>query len=368
MSSRPERYIGLMSGTSVDGIDAALLEIDNTSIKLIAHHEAVFDSDLQQQILDLFEPANNEIDRLGQVDIALAEAYAQAVKSLLQQNQIEPSTIRAIGCHGQTIRHRPNLDKGFTLQIGDANLLATQCGIEVVADFRRKDIALGGEGAPLSPAFNAFLAQGEKCAFLNIGGIANISLIDTEVQGWDTGPGNGLIDAWFRRHHQQHKQSYDKNGSWAKTGQCSEQLLKLLLQHSYFSKRAPKSTGKEEFTLGWLDSIVEQEHPISPEDVQATLVELSAISIANELNEQAQGLKVYVSGGGIHNKYLMQRLSKYSKSQLCSSAELGINPDWMEAAAFAWLAQRFITRQTGNIPSVTGAKRSAVLGSLYLPD
>ncbi|MCD6040122.1 MAG: anhydro-N-acetylmuramic acid kinase [Gammaproteobacteria bacterium] len=359
-----ELYIGLMSGTSVDGINAAVVNFGENPPKLVHHYYYKFSSDLRQTILRLCQPAPNEIKRMGDLDILLGKLFADTIHTLLEQSQISAKQIRAIGSHGQTIRHHPNHQ--FTLQIGDPNIIAAETGITTITDFRRRDIAHGGQGAPLAPAFHeAVFAKAEHHrAIVNIGGIANITLLPAARQtilGFDTGPGNTLLDAWIEKHLQQ---PYDQEGAWARQGSIHKPLLEKLLADRFFHLPAPKSTGREYFNLGWLENYLPPS--VSPVNVQATLVALTAESImANIKNYFKQG-EIFICGGGVHNKLLMEYL-KINATPLSvhSTQELGIDPDWVEAMAFAWLAKQTLAGQPGNITTVTGAKQSAILGGIY---
>ncbi|MBV7469559.1 anhydro-N-acetylmuramic acid kinase [Aeromonas sp. sif0611] len=365
-----ERYIGLMSGTSMDGIDAVLVTLDGETLRVEAALCHPWPEATARELHALCTPGENEIDRMGVADNRVAQEFAAATLALLAKAGLEPKDIRAIGSHGQTVRHRPQL--GFTLQIGNAALLAALTGIDVVADFRTLDMALGGQGAPLVPAFHQaiFAKPGALRVVLNLGGIANISVLPgnaTGVYGFDTGPANTLLDGWYRR-HQPDGGSYDAGGQWAASGQLVPALLAKLLAHPYFAAPAPKSTGREMFTLDWLDGELAGT-AYAPVDVQRTLQALSCHSIARQLpavDEAKKPAELFVCGGGAHNAPLLAELAALlPRWRLASTAELGLAPDWVEGAAFAWLAQRFVTRQPGNLPAVTGASRPAVLGALY---
>lgn len=356
-------YIGLMSGTSLDAVDAALIDFTNDDPKLIATHQHEMPGELCQHILDLCYPGENAIQRMGVVDVKLGHLFADSVNALLKQNQLTNNDIQAVGSHGQTIRHMPDLDHPFTLQIGDPNIIAAQTGITTVADFRRRDMALGGQAAPLAPAFHHYLFRhrNESTGVLNIGGIANLTVLPRNqsdpIIGFDTGPGNTLMDAWCL---QNTGKNYDKDGNLALSGKCSETLLTKLLNDPYFKKAPPKSTGREYFHLDWL-----QKHSIenmAAADVQATLLELTARTIANTLSNEKE---IYVCGGGAKNSALMNRLAELSNSHVQTTESIGIHPDWIEAAAFAWLARQTLLGKPGNIPSVTGAQSNAVLGGIY---
>lgn len=369
-----ERYIGLMSGTSLDGIDAVLIETDGDGLRVEAALCHPWPADVARELHALCTPGENEIDRLGVANNLVAREFAAATQALLAKAGLAPSDIRAIGSHGQTVRHRPAL--GFTLQIGNAALLAALTGIDVIADFRTMDMALGGQGAPLVPAFHQalFANPGAQRVVLNLGGIANISVLPGQadggsgsgVYGFDTGPANTLLDGWYRRHHPQGG-DYDAGGRWAAGGQLLPVLLEQLLAHPYFAAPRPKSTGREMFTLDWLDGeLTGSTH--APADVQRTLQALTCHSIASQLPplESGESGELFVCGGGAHNAPLLAELAALlPRWRIASTAELGLAPDWVEGAAFAWLAMRFIQRKPGNLPAVTGASRPAVLGALY---
>ncbi|WP_033136204.1 anhydro-N-acetylmuramic acid kinase [Aeromonas finlandensis] len=367
-----ERYIGLMSGTSMDGIDAVLVVIDGDQLRVEAALSHPWPT--AHELHELCTPGDNEIDRMGVADNLVAREFAAATHALLAKTGLTPRDIRAIGSHGQTIRHRPQL--GFTLQIGNAALLAALTGIDVIADFRTMDMALGGQGAPLVPAFHqAFFARpGALRVVLNLGGIANISVLPGHangVYGFDTGPANTLLDGWYRR-HQPHGGNYDAGGKWAASGQLIPALLEKLLAHPYFAAPAPKSTGREMFTLAWLDGELAGS-AYAPVDVQRTLQALTCHSIAHQLPAQPEAIgaslpkaELFVCGGGAYNAPLLAELASLLPHwRIANTAELGIAPDWMEGAAFAWLAMCFVHRKPGNLPAVTGASRPAVLGALY---
>ncbi|VAX09175.1 Anhydro-N-acetylmuramic acid kinase [hydrothermal vent metagenome] len=367
-------YIGLMSGTSVDSIDAVLLSIDNTSPRLHSSHRHPIPPALQQQTLALFVPGENELERMSQLDVRFGQLFADAVNALLKASNISTQQITAIGSHGQTLRHYPDNEFPNTLQIGDPNIIAELTGITTVADFRRRDMAAGGQGAPLVPAFHQALLQSDKInrVILNIGGIANITVLASDtgktVTGFDTGPGNALMDAWILS---QQQQPHDNNGAWAASGRVHQALLEQLLADAYFQQPPPKSTGRESFNLNWLERILLQFPKYSPkpsaEDIQATLTELSAISIAQAILQYAtESEQVLVCGGGVHNDYLMQRIRHHlPEQQLNSTLQAGIDPDWVEAMAFAWLAKQTLDGRAGNLPGVTGATHPVILGGIY---
>lgn len=358
-------YIGLMSGTSVDGVDGVIAKISTEHVEIVTHNSIAFDTRLSSAITQLFTPGDNEIDQLGVLDKQLAKIYAQCVKNLLNQAQLPASAITAIGNHGQTVRHRPNLRTPFSLQIGDPSLLATLSDIPVISDFRRADMVLGGQGAPLTPAFHAaaFGSAAQDRCIINIGGIANVTQLPAngDVRGWDTGPGNGLMDAWIQQHK---KLAFDKGGEWAASGTVNQDLLTHLLGHPYFRKQPPKSTGKEEFTLADVDTLAKS---LPPQSVQATLLELTAITVSEGIRIGGAS-HAFLCGGGALNLRLVERLKAHlPEVELEDTQLLGIAPCWVEATAFAWLAHQYWHMLPGNLPSVTGAARRGVLGCLTLP-
>ncbi|MDR6680589.1 anhydro-N-acetylmuramic acid kinase [Pseudomonas oryzihabitans] len=358
-----QRYLGVMSGTSLDGLDIALIEQDERT-RFVAALGIPMPDSLRSELLALCAPGDNEIERIAQAEQAWVKLAAQGIAELLAQQGLMPADIRAVGSHGQTIRHLPA--QGYTLQIGDAALLAELSGIDVVADFRRRDLAAGGQGAPLVPAFHADLfGQERRRAVLNIGGFSNVTLLapGLPVRGFDCGPGNVLLDAWI-----QYSQgsNFDANGAWAAQGQVVPALLKQLLSDPFFGKSGPKSTGREHFNLRWLQQQLAQHPALAAVDVQATLAELSARSIADSIRTAQAVDEVLVCGGGAHNRDLMERLARHlAPAQVVSTEAYRVSPDWMEAMAFAWLAHRFCERLPGNCPEVTGARGLRVLGALY---
>lgn len=365
-----ELYIGLMSGTSADGIDAAVVDFSKGQTRIIGTHYTPYSDDLRKRILALCQHGENEIQRLGELDNLLGHASAQAVNNLLAQEKLSATAICAIGSHGQTIRHHPEHAQPFTLQITDPNTIATLTGITTVADFRRKDVACGGQGAPLVPAFHQaiFATKEINRAVVNIGGIANVTLLSTETDkptyGYDTGPGNTLLDGWIGKHQ---SLRHDEDGAWAKQGKAHPELLQSLLADHYFALPAPKSTGREHFNLRWLDQHLQHFPSISPVDVQATLTELTAESICAAIRLHFQHGEIVVCGGGVQNTFLMERLQALAKPNFIvhSTSKFGMDPAWIEAAAFAWLARETMNKRPGNLPTVTGAKRAAILGGIY---
>ncbi len=365
-------YIGVMSGTSLDSIDAALCEIPaDASPRLLASYTHPFPKTLRSELVSLCQPGDNEIERMGRADRELGACYAEAVAELLNAAQVDPARVNAIGCHGQTIRHRPpsasrKSEQAFTLQIGDPNTLAMHSGITTIGDFRRRDIAEGGQGAPLAPAFHraVFASPTTDRAVVNIGGMANITLLPAGglCTGFDSGPGNVLMDAWIRQHQ---GLEYDEGGHWAASGKVDANLLEELLALPYFQQaQGPRSTGREDFDKGLLADIPQSTAPV---DVQATLLEFTARTIAAPLSALPKApSQLYVCGGGAFNTALMQRLETLLHPTIVASTQqLGIDPQWVEAMAFAWLAQRRLAGLPGNVTSVTGAAKEVMLGAIY---
>ncbi|MGP5552372.1 anhydro-N-acetylmuramic acid kinase [Psychrobacter celer] len=407
-------YIGMMSGTSLDGMDAVLCQFaadmshkeqTQQPMQLLATYSQDFPPRLREVLLALCQPngiqaltpsadepnnqPNSELDWFGWASKAYGEFASEVVNNLLQQSNTDSESVLAIGCHGQTVRHRPQM--GFSLQLVDTNVIAERTGISVISDFRRRDMAVGGQGAPLVPAFHqALFADPDSTrVLLNLGGIANITVLpasnhtdnnhadnDTldnhsHVVGYDTGPANLLLDAWTALHTDN---DYDAGGAWAQSGQVIEPLLNQLLEHPFFARSYPKSTGREEFNLEWLQEELQRfDHAsvhirYSSADVQATLTELTAISASAQIHLFVQSYKnsaVYVCGGGALNDYLMTRLQAHlPHCHVITTASLGLDPAWVEAVAFAWLARQTLMGQTGNLPAVTGASKGVVLGQV----
>jgi anhydro-N-acetylmuramic acid kinase len=359
-------YLGLISGTSADGIDAALVRFE-PKLEIIAAHTSLYPDALRARIIAL---ARNDaaitLDDLGQLDVEIGACFAEAALGLLSEVNMASSAIAALGSHGQTVCHHPSGPHPFTLQIGDPNVIAERTGIVTVADFRRADVAAGGQGAPLLPAVHAAVLADAVTprAILNLGGIANVSLLvpGKPVQGFDTGPANCLMDAWSLR---MRGTSRDEGGAWARSGRVAAALLERLLADPYFASPPPKSTGREYFNLDWLDARLSGN--LAAEDVQATLLQLSARSIASALDSHAPEVReVYACGGGVHNGALMDALRiELPGAKFDTTAALGLDPDFVEAAGFAWLAHARLAGLPGNLPSVTGAGGPRVLGALY---
>jgi len=366
-------YIGLMSGTSLDGIDAVLAKIGpNGEASTQTAVSAPFSAELRNALFELQSPGANELHREKQAGNALALAYAEAVSGLLKKANFQPSDIAAIGAHGQTIRHQPHLgDMAYTHQTLNAALLAEKTGIDVIADFRSRDLAAGGHGAPLVPAFHAQqFTSSENLAILNIGGIANLTLLPKNgvVTGFDCGPGNMLMDAWIHEHQ---GNTFDENGTWALQGKVNEGLLVEMLADSFFSKAPPKSTGRDDFHLAWLQKKLGNSNHHA-EDVQATLLHLTAHSVLEALVRHApQTQKLIVCGGGARNNALMNLLQVKAQHlfkkpiEITTSDSAGIDPQLVEALAFAWLAWAHKEKRPANLPAVTGAKGPRILGACY---
>lgn len=381
----PEYFIGAMTGTSIDGLDICLLDFSHSPPRLVGRHEQPLGESLTSWLralasgnlpTELPPPAHDAIDLLGMADRALAEITAAGVRRLLDQVAVAPEAVRAIGSHGQTIRHRPDWGAAaFTLQIGDPSRIAELTGIGVAADFRRRDFAAGGQGAPLVPPAHAALFPDSRddrdTLLVNLGGIANVSVIrpGEPPLGFDTGPANTLMDAWHARHQ---GGPFDRDGQWGAQGQAHDGLLARLLSDPFFRAPAPKSTGPEQFNLDWLDRRAQGlAHELAPEDVQATLLELTVASIGDALmpwlvgNNAKANPRVILCGGGARNRRLSERLQAHLQREVCSSEAWGLPPESVEGAAFAWLARQLLNGAPGNAPEVTGARGPRLLGGFY---
>ena len=362
--SGPQLIIGLMSGTSLDGVDAALVDFSQGKAELRASAYLPYSEALREEILNLQDSGEDELHRSLQLANRLAQTYAGAVQDLLATAGIAASKVSALGCHGQTLRHQPS--QGYSLQVNNPALLAELTGIAVVADFRSRDIAAGGQGAPLVPAFHEAVFRHKAChrVILNLGGIANLTDLapGKPTLGFDCGPGNMLLDVWSRRHI---GKAYDEGGRWAASGKLLPASLERLLAHPFFALQPPKSCGREQFNAAWLDTILDGGEV--PADVQATLVELTVRGVLQGLS-QARGApsELYVCGGGAHNLAILGRLQALlTQTRVATTDALGVDADWVEAIAFAWLAQRTLAGLPGNLPEVTGATGSRVLGAIY---
>jgi anhydro-N-acetylmuramic acid kinase len=374
----PQHFIGLMSGTSLDGVDGVLAQIHPQGQLVVqAHASTAFDAPFKAELMALNQSGPNELHRSALAGNQIARHYAQVVQDLLVASGLPAQNIAAIGAHGQTVRHRPlefdgdtSLQRapvGYTLQLINPSLLAELTGIDVVADFRNRDLAAGGQGAPLVPAFHqgVFGRQGSCVAVLNIGGISNLSVLhpDGSVLGWDCGPGNALMDFWCSTHT---GQAFDHNGAWSATGQVAPDLLATLMAEAFLQRTPPKSTGRDLFNPAWLQARLPAD-TLPPQDVQATLTEFTAMACAQDVQRHApQALELIVCGGGALNSQLMQRLAQHLPGVQVVSSELrGLPPLQVEAAAFAWLAAKTVRRETSSLPSVTGAQGARVLGAIY---
>lgn len=361
-------FLGLISGTSMDAIDAALVDVVDDACRVLRTRSVPYETQLRSELFALVtSPDRCSLDSVGRLDTALGVAFAAAALQLLEEAGIDATRVTAIGSHGQTIRHQPRGDLPFTWQIADPNVIAERTGIVTVADFRRRDIAAGGEGAPLMPAFHhAVLRSAQEVrAVLNLGGIANLTwlALDGSTLGFDTGPASCLMDGWIERHR---GLKLDRAGTWAASGQASAELLDRLLAEPYFARRPPKSTGRELFNLAWLDQHLGRADALAPQDVQATLCELSAASIAAGIQQVGTPARLVVCGGGAHNAQLLQRLAlRLPNVAIEPTSAFGIDVDFVEAAGFAWLASQTLAGRPGNLPSVTGARQPVVLGAIY---
>ena len=362
-------FVGLISGTSMDGVDAALLDIEDDAISLVATWAHPIPRAVHDDLARLVNARYPSASLAWQLDEQIGELFAEAAIALVAEAGVNAGEVRAIGSHGQTIAHHPRARFPHTVQIGNPNVIAERTRISTVADFRRRDIAAGGEGAPLACGFHlaAMALPMAERSVVNIGGIANITVLPSagDVTGFDSGPGNTLLDRWTERHL---GTGMDRDGAWASTGNVDETLLAQLSSDPYFSKPPPKSTGPEYFNLRWLERHLRDDaRSLAPEDVQNTLCALSASTIARGIEEFANSSSdVLVCGGGAHNPLLMEVLRRRLRPRSVETTEaIGIGPDWVEAAAFAWLARQSLDGLPGNLPSVTGARRPVVLGAIH---
>jgi anhydro-N-acetylmuramic acid kinase len=360
----PELYVGLMSGTSLDGVDAVLADLSVDRPRLIGHRHRAFAPALRIELLALNQSAGDELRRAALAANDLAREYASVVNELLAERSVTVQTVNAIGCHGQTVRHRPA--DGYTIQLVSGSLLAELTGVNVICDFRGRDIAAGGQGAPLAPAFHSavFALPDKHRVIVNIGGIANLTDLPpaATVTGFDCGPGNLLLDTWVQR---QLKQPFDRDGAWARTGEAIPELLARLLAADYFHRAPPKSTGRDTFDRDWLTQRLSGAY--KPADVQATLLALTATCITDAIAKFCAGAQeVYVCGGGARNAALCELLSRQLAPRVVAATDvLGVDAEHVEALAFAWLARQTLKSRPGNLPSVTGARGPRVLGAIY---
>jgi anhydro-N-acetylmuramic acid kinase len=362
-------FLGMISGTSIDGVDAVLAEIGDDDFRIVAANTTPFPADLHARLRKLVETPQTSLRDLGALDVAVGRFFADCALKLIASSGLRPQDVAAIGSHGQTVYHEPLGAEPFSLQLGDPNVIAAMTGSTTVADFRRLDVALGGQGAPLVPAFHAwaFGHAREQRVVVNIGGIANITVLapGRDVTGFDTGPGNTLLDVWIRASEQK---PYDDGGRWSAGGVANRVLLDACLAEPYFAARPPKSTGRELFNREWLDKqLARAGTRVSAVDVQATLAELTATTIAASIRDELPDCReLIVCGGGVHNDDLMTRLRRLTATNVTTTDSHGVPADWVEGAAFAWLARARVRELAGNVPTVTGARRPAVLGGVYL--
>ncbi|MDO9476635.1 MAG: anhydro-N-acetylmuramic acid kinase [Pseudohongiella sp.] len=367
-------FIGIISGTSMDGIDCVAIKLQEQKLELVASHSSRYPVYLRQQLFNVCANPNVSLLQLGQLNVAVGKAFGNAINMLLSQHQLSAEMISAIGSHGQTIYHSPETLDAFSLQIGDPNTIASITGITTIADFRQRDISVGGQGAPLAPLFHQYFFHNSNCTrcILNIGGISNITLIsDTPTStpvGFDTGPGNALMDLWISRCLQE---PFDAGGAWAASGNVHSVLLDRFLSDEYFQRKSPKSTGRELFNQTWLDRCLDDFDSINQADVQRTLLELTARSVADAVNltilvKAGTSNELLVCGGGVHNTTLMSRLQQLLPAfEVKSTLSCGMPPEWIEASTFAWLASKTINKEKIDTGILTGASQPIILGGVY---
>ncbi|WP_304545907.1 anhydro-N-acetylmuramic acid kinase [Sulfurimonas microaerophilic] len=353
------KYIGVMSGTSLDGIDIVLCEIDNSCCTLLHANEYPYHSALKQEVLQMIEE-HTTLKKIGELDVKLGDMFASNINAFITQYQIDTNEVTAIGLHGQTLWHEPNSKHPFSMQLGSASVVAAKTNIDVVNDFRSKDVANGGQGAPFAPAFHQFVFDRlyKNIAVVNIGGMANITLLGDRYLGWDSGCGNVLLDHWI---FTTQGKNYDQNGSFAKSGSVNAELLAKMLNDPYFAKKAPKSTGREYFNPTWLKKQRQDFQELSDADIQATLTELTAQTIVQDLKDVEE---IIICGGGAKNSYLCERIAQLSRIPVKTTNEYGIDSDFLEAMIFAWLAYKRINKETVQLKEITGAKKDSILGAL----
>jgi len=362
-------FIGLMSGTSADSVDTVLLSVSEEKIKSFGTYTHPIPDKVKNSIYESVNSQNLDKNKINKLDMVLAEIFSEAVNALLTQECLKSQDVEALGSHGQTIKHSPNLPVPFSLQIGNAELLANSTGIKTVSDFRSDDISAGGQGAPITPIFNEYaFSSKSKRVIINIGGISNITLLENKIQtiGYDTGPGNCLMDSWARENE---VGNYDEGGKWANTGKVNPSLLQLMLKEEYFSKPSPKSTGPDFFNLEWVKNTIDKNgEEVKPEDLQSTLLELTVKSLTKELKNLGVGSDdLYFCGGGIHNKNLMKRIKKELGFRILTTADIGVDPDYLEATSFAWFAAQRIKGRKFDLSKVTGSNRKVFLGVITEP-
>ena len=364
--SNSDLFIGLISGTSIDGVDAALVTIEQNCPKLIETYFHEFDDSVREKILSLCSGPEITLRQLGEADVEIGRIFADATNDLLKRANITSKNVCAIGSHGQTIWHQPDGPHPFSLQIGDPNTIAEVTGITTVADFRQRDLTAGGQGAPLAPLLHHNCFRGEKDrVVVNIGGISNMTALGKgdNCFAFDTGPGNVLMDYWTHKHH---AHTFDANGEWAKSGKTNAELLDLLLEEAYFDLPGPKSTGRDLFNGTWLEQKLRLAPSVTEEDVQATLLQFTVNTIATPIKNTTKAQEVYVCGGGANNNYLMNCLGDaLPEYEVATTSKLGIDPDWVEAIAFAWMASETISGRRIDTTAFTGAKSPVILGGIY---
>ena len=364
--SNSDLFIGLISGTSIDGVDAALVTIEQNCPKLIETYFHEFDDSVREKILSLCSGPEITLRQLGEADVEIGRIFADATNDLLKRANITSKNVCAIGSHGQTIWHQPDGPHPFSLQIGDPNMIAEVTGITTVADFRQRDLTAGGQGAPLAPLLHRNCFRGEKDrVVVNIGGISNMTALGKgdNCFAFDTGPGNVLMDYWTNKHH---AHTFDANGEWAKSGKTNAELLDLLLEEAYFDLPGPKSTGRDLFNGTWLEQKLRLAPAVTEEDVQATLLQFTVNTIATPIKNTTKAQEVYVCGGGANNNYLMNCLGDaLPEYEVATTSKLGIDPDWVEAIAFAWMASETISGRRIDTTAFTGAKSPVILGGIY---
>ena len=364
-----EIYVGLMSGTSVDSVDCATLDLSSEEVRVLSCKNFEIPKDLKKDIIQSSQSEKIEQELIDDLDFRMAEVLVESVKEIISDSNIEVKDIKAIGSHGQTIKHEPRSETPYTLQIGDPQKISNDLNITTVGNYRHDDIEAGGEGAPLTPVFHntVFGSDGKKKVIVNIGGITNITALNySELIGFDTGPGNCLMDCWNRIHN---VGNYDDRGSWASSGTINQSLLRMMMEDEYFSRKYPKSTGPDYFSHEWIQkNLLKLSKEIPAEDVQATLVQVTVVSLIESINLlNLSEENIYLCGGGVHNNFLCSEINKQSKKRVSTTFELGIDPDYVEAICFGWLAKQRIENKSFNLSEITGSKGEVYLGRIYEP-
>ena len=364
-----EIYVGLMSGTSVDSVDCATLDLSSEEVRVLSCKNFEIPKDLKKDIIQSSQSEKIEQELIDDLDFRMAEVLVESAKEIISDSNIEVKDIKAIGSHGQTIKHEPRSETPYTLQIGDPQKISNDLNITTVGNYRHDDIEAGGEGAPLTPVFHntVFGSDGKKKVIVNIGGITNITALNySELIGFDTGPGNCLMDCWSRIHN---VGNYDDRGSWASSGTINQSLLGVMMEDEYFSRKYPKSTGPDYFSHEWIQkNLLKLSKEIPAEDVQATLVQVTVVSLIESINSlNLSEDNIYLCGGGVHNDFLCGEINKQSKKRVSTTFELGIDPDYVEAICFGWLAKQRIENKSFNLSEITGSKGEVYLGRIYEP-